>query len=238
MFLSVFIPIIYKTPLEKYIEDYVVEYMTTKYGNGDFKVTRIKKHYKGGLWSPEVHIGYSVKVKTSYIDEIITVSIDGTTKEEFEIEYDTLIFTYHKVDGEYDYVTNLQEYLMTEKLKIVENEYKKQFDIDMKFECYYEVSDDYGHLPSTNDLINLCKINTQNINITINDNVETKDELDYLKRLAKYSINYFNTDEIIKINYTLNNKTGYIKITNYIVTIKLDDLESTYYKEEIKNFTN
>ena len=227
------IPIIHRTEIEKYVESYAIKYMETKYGDGNFRTINITKSYSGGLWSPEKQNVYNVKMKTSYTDEIVNVSIYGTTPEEIKISQDSLILTCYKIDGEYDNATNLQKYLASEKSKIVENEYKKQFNIDINLKCNYKISNDYGHLPTMDELVNLCQINMNNINITINDYIESKDELDYLKRLAKYSINYFNNEETVKINYTLNNKTGYIEIINNIVIIKIDGKTIIFTKDKI-----
>ena len=125
--------------------------------------------------------------------------IDGTTKDTIEISYDSLIYDYHKVDD----VGDFQDYLMGKKIKILEDEYKKYFDVDIDFNCYYKVSDDYGHIPSIDELVELCSVDTDHINIKVNDYVEKKNELDYLKRLAKHSMNYFS-DEEVNIYYTLN----------------------------------
>lgn len=235
MFSIAYMPKIFKTEIEKYIEDYVIKYMTTKYGDGDFKVINIAKEYTGGFSGESEELsGYYVKIKTSYTDEIIGMFIDGTTKETIEISYDSLILDYHKVDD----IVDFQNYLMDKKIKILEDEYKKYFDVDIDFVCYYEVPDDYGHIPSIDELVELCPVHTDHINIKVNDYVEKKNELDYLKRLAKYSMNYFNAEEEVNIYYTLNYRNGLIKINYSTITTKIDDEEKIYSKEDIQNYTN
>ena len=235
MFLIAYMPKMFKTEMEKYIEGYVTKYMTTKYGDGDFKVINIAKDYTGGFFGElEEQSGYYVKMKTSYTDGIIGMFIDGTTKETIEISYDSLILDYHRVDDFFDFQNNL----MDKKIKILDDGYKKYFDVDIDFDCYYKVPDDYGHIPSIDELVELCSIDTEHINIKVNDYVEKKNELDYLKRLAKYSMNYFNAEEEVNIYYTLNYRNGFIKINYSTITIKLDDEEKIYSKEDIQNYTN
>ena len=235
MFLIAYMPKMFKTETEKYIEDYVIKYMTTKYGDGNFKVIIIAKDYTGGFFGEtEEQSGYYVKMKTSYTDEIVGMFIDGTTKETIEISYDSLILDYHKVDD----IVDFQNYLMDKKIIILEEEYKKHFDVDIDFDCYYKVPNDYGHIPSIDELVELCPVNTDYINIKVNDYVEKRNELDYLKRLAKYSIDYFNVEDEVNIYYTLNYRNGFIKINNSTITIKIDDEEKIYSKEDIQNYTN
>ena len=234
MFLIAYMPKMFKTETEKYIEDYVIKYMATKYGDGNFKVINIAKEYTGGFFGKsEEQSGYYVKIKTSYTNKIIGMFIDGTTKETIEISYDSLIYDYYKVDDVYDF----QNYLMSKKIKILEDEYKKYFDIDIDFDCYYKVPDDYGHIPSIDELVELCPVDTEHISIKVNDYVEKKNELDYLKRLAKYSMNYFNAEEEVNIYYTLNYGNGFIKIKYGTITMKINDEEKIYSKEDIQNYT-
>lgn len=47
--LIAYMPKMFKTETEQYIEDYVIKYMTTKYGEGKFKVINIAKEYTGGF---------------------------------------------------------------------------------------------------------------------------------------------------------------------------------------------
>ena len=89
--------------------------------------------------------------------------------------------------------------MLMEKIKILEDEYKKYFDVDIDFDCYYKVPDDYGHIPSVDELVELCPVDTNHISINVNDYVEKENQLDYLNRLAKYSMNYFNNDDLISI---------------------------------------
>lgn len=231
-------PKLFKSELEKYIEDYVVEYMTKKYGDGNFKVLNIAKNYSGGLWEPEVHSGYYVKIKNSYTNNIISMFIDGTTKETIKVSYDGLLLDYYeKIDEDYGDITYFQEDLMNRKIKIVEDAYQKQFNVDIDFSCYYKIPDNYGHIPSIDELVELCPVNTDHISVTVNDHVEKKNELDYLKRLAKYSMNYFKDEEEVNIYYTLNYRNGFIKINYSTITIKLDNEEKLFSKEEIENYT-
>lgn len=242
MFFVAYIPRIFKTEIEKYIEDYVVEYMTEKYGDGDFKVINIAKDYTGGFFGEtEKQKGYYVKIKTSYINEIIGMFIDGTTKETIEISYDSLILDYHKVDD----IVDFQDYLMNKKIKIVEDEYKKYFDVDIDFYCHYEVPDDYGHIPSIDELVELCSVNTNYINIDIKEkNLNFENKLEYLKMLALFSMKYFDTNEEINIYYTWNGaynwngKMDYIKINDDEVKIKINSRESVFKKEDIQNYIN
>jgi hypothetical protein len=60
---------------------------------------------------------------------------------------------------------------MDKKIKILEDEYKKYFDVDIDFVCYYEVPDDYGHIPSIDELVELCPVHTDHINIKVNEEV-------------------------------------------------------------------
>lgn len=227
------IPVIHKTEIEKYIETYVEDYMTKKYGNGNFKVVNIAKNYSGGLWEPEVHSGYYVKIKNSYTNGIISMFIDGTTKETIKVSSEFLLEDYHDEYEDYDYLT---DYIMNKKVKKVEESYQKEFNVDVDFSCYYKVPDDYGHIPSIDELVELCPVNTKHISITINDHVELKNEWDYIKRLAKYSLNYFNDKEEVNIYYTLNFRNGFIKINYSTVTIKVDKTEKIFSKEDIRNY--
>lgn len=227
------IPVIHKSEIEKYIETYVEDYMTKKYGNGNFKVVNIAKNYEGGLWEPEVHSGYYVKIKNSYTNGIISMFIDGTTKETIKVSSEFLLQDYHDEYEDYDYLT---DYIKSKKVKKVEEAYQKEFNVDVDFSCYYKVPDDYGHIPSIDELVELCPVNTKHISITINDHVELKNEWDYIKRLAKYSLNYFNDEEEVNIYYTLNFRNGFIKINYSTVTIKVDQTEKIFSKEDIRNY--
>ena len=227
------IPVIHKSKIEKYIETYVEDYMTKKYGNGNFKVVNIAKDYEGGLWEPEVHSGYYVKIKNSYTNGIISMFIDGTTKETIKVSSEFLLQDYHDEYEDYDYLT---DYIMSKKVKKVEEAYQKEFNVDVDFSCYYKVPDDYGHIPSIDELVELCPVNTKHISITINDHVELRNEWDYIKRLAKYSLNYFNDEEEVNIYYTLNFRNGFIKINYSTVTIKVDKTEKIFSKEDIRNY--
>ena len=53
------VPRIFKSDLEKYTEKYALDYMNNKYGDGDFKITNIKKSYKETLNSAE-WVGFDV----------------------------------------------------------------------------------------------------------------------------------------------------------------------------------
>lgn len=227
------IPVIHKSEIEKYIETYVEDYMTKKYGNGNFKVVNIAKNYSGGLWEPEVHSGYYVKIKNSYTNGIISMFIDGTTKETIKVSSEFLLEDYHDEYEDYDYLT---DYIMNKKVKKVEESYQKEFNVDVDFSCYYKVPDDYGHIPSIDELVELCPVDTKHISITINDHVELKNEWDYIKRLAKYSLNYFNDEEEVNIYYTLNFRNGFIKINYSTITIKVDKTEKIFSKEDIRNY--
>lgn len=206
--------------------------MTTKYGNGDFKIINIARKYDGGFGEKEYQSGYYVNIKTSYSNKIIGLFIEGTTEETMKISYDSLIYDYHNVNSAY----NFQNYLINQKIKKLEDKFKEHFDVDIDFYCYCEVPDDYGHIPSKDELVELCQINTNHVDIKINDYVEN--ELDYLKRLTKYSMNYFNNEEELNIYYTLNYKKGSIKINDNTITMKLDNETKIYSSEEIKNYIN
>ena len=59
----------------------------------------------------------------------------------------------------------------------VEKDFASKFDLDIKFSCYgYDVPENYGHVPSKEELINLINVDTSYINININDNLENSQQ--------------------------------------------------------------
>ena len=127
----------------------------------------------------------------------------------------------------------IHEYLTDKKIEKLEGEYMKYFDIDIDLNCYYRVPDDYGHIPSIDELVELCSVDTSYINIKVNDYIDKNNELDYFIRLAKYLLNYFVDEEEVNIYYKFDNKNGFIKINNNIITIKIGDEEKIYSMEYI-----
>lgn len=240
-FLLAYLPKFFKSDIEKYIENYVEEYMTNKYGNGNFKVLSVKKAYDGGLWEEEVHSGYYINIRTNYLDKPTFMFIDGITKETFEVSYDGLLLDYYeKIDKNYGDITFFRNHIMLLKNKEIEEVYQKKYglDVDFDIECYYDIPDNYGHIPSIDELVGLCPVKTDYIRVRIDDKVKIKDKLDYLKRFVKYSIDYFNIDEEAGIIYSFGNGGDeFIKISDGNVSIKLYGKENIFTREEIENYS-
>ena len=242
LFLCLNIPKIFKSDVEIYAEEYVLEYMNNKYGDeGNFKIYNIAKDYDSEgevIFEREEHTGFIVDLKTDYVPNIITVKLYGTTKDEFHVSYDDLFQEYYDVSGYEFYI--LKEEKKNEK---VEKDFKDNFNIniDAKVDIISsKIPDDYGKIPTMDEYIDLIKIDTENMDISILDKVEVENRLDYLKNLAQFSISYFGEEKNIKINFSFNRfyDKGIINVENNDVTININNEVTVYPKSEIMNLNN
>jgi len=230
--LTVIMPRINKTPLVSYVEKYTIDYMTKKYGDGDFKVLYTVKEYSGGLWEPEEWTGFYVRLSSSYVDQVIGVFVDGTTASELSISYDGLLYALYTSDY-------IFEELEEVKNARIEKDFNKYFNISIKLNFYsLEVPNGYGKIPTKEELVELKTPSTDFIKVVIREKVAEENRLDYLKKLAQFSINYFNTTYDIKIFYDwkVTNDYGasdYIKIIGNEVKIKYKTEEHLFTKDEI-----
>lgn len=229
---TVIMPRINKTPLVSYVEKYTADYMTKKYGDGDFKVLYTIKEYSGGLWEPEEWTGFYVRLSSSYVDQVIGVFVDGTTASELSISYDGLLSDLYTSDY-------IFEDLEQAKNARIEKDFNKYFNISIKLNFYsLKVPDGYGRVPTKEELVELKTPSTDFIEVVIREKVAEENRLDYLKKLAQFSINYFNTTDDIKIFYDwkVSNDYGesdYIKIIGNDVKIKYESEEYLFTKDEI-----
>ena len=250
MFSYFVVPRQFETEEQKNVKQYVLNYMNKKYGDGNFKVVNIKNTYHSNTISEWPHkYGFWVKIKSDYIPKKVTIKLKGTNKIETDSFIDDYIDTYYAdemknipidLDGtmysdweEYPsmyskeriYYLNFKKYLNEKKIDKVQNDFYEKFNVIMEIKCDYilriEVPEDLGHLPSKEELVDFCKLETDNINIKINENknLSTYEKSNYLERLANFAKEYFNTDDEIKMNYVWYEKSGIINIKDGKITI-------------------
>ena len=244
LFLCLNIPKIFKSDVEKYVEEYVLEYMNNKYGDeGNFKIYSIAKKYDSEeetyAFVSEEHTGFNVFLKSDYVSDLVTVNIVGTEKDDLLIYDDDLFETYHNV-SEYG-VFGFIKYKDEKKNEKVEKDFKEYFNVNARVDIISsEIPDDYGKIPTMDEYIDLIKIDTENIDISILDKVEVENRLDYLKKLPQFSISYFGEKDNIKINFVFNRfyPKGIINIENYDVTIYINEEVFVFSKTEIMNLKN
>ena len=230
------LPVFYKSDIEKYIEDSIIEYLESKYGDGDFKVKTISKEYSGGLFGEsEEFTGYTSYVKTSYLkNDYIYVSIDGIDKESITISYDSFIGDYY--DKDKDDTIYYFEYINGIKESRVKDEYKNRFNIDIDgYYHSYEVPFGFGRIPTEEELIDFTKIMETSIDLDLsNISVSIDDKFTYLYDITKFSIDYLELNSDFEIDIKWDNKRGYIKCENDVISISLDGDVKTYSRSEFK----
>lgn len=230
------LPVFYKNDIEKYIEESIINYLESKYGDGDFKVKTISKEYSGGLFGEsEEFIGYTSYVKTSYLkNDYIYVSIDGIDKESINISYDSFIGDYY--DKDKDDTIYYFEYIKDIKESRVKSEYKNRFNIDIDGYYYsYEVPFGFGRIPNEEELIDFTKIIETSIELDLSNNhMFVEDKFGYLYDITKFSIDYLELDSNFEIDVRWDSKKGYIKCENDVVSISLDEEVKTFSREEFK----
>ena len=244
------IPKQFETEEEKNAKQYVLNYMNNKYGDGNFKVVNIINSYHSNTFNEMPYRdGFWVTIKSDYIPEKVTIKLKGTKKIERDSFIDDYIDTYYademknipidldetmysnweKYPSTYSkeqiYYLNFKKFLAKQKIDKVQNDFYEKFNVIMKIKCDYylriEVPENFGHLPSKEELINFCKLETGNIEIKINENknLSTYEKSNYLSRLANFAKEYFDIDDEIKMNYTWWEESGIIKIKNGEITI-------------------
>ena len=233
IFGSLSIPRIYKSTLEKHVEQYTLNYMNNKYGNCSFKVTNVKKDYTGGFFGTvEKWDGFTIYLKSKFVPESITVFCDGITKDSLKITYDSLIPAYYQLD--YWEHQEFKKDLIKQKEDKINKDFASNFNLSINLiDASYDVPEDYGHIPSKEELVDLININLDYADITIKDKIKKDEQENYLKRLAGALIKYFDIQEEKYINYTWEDIIGYIKVENDIVTIKINNLKTEFAKKDI-----
>ena len=124
------IPRIFESDIEKYAKQYTLNYLNSKYGDGNFKVTSIVKDYHSESFGSDEWVGFVAVVKSKYIPRKMQVTLKGITESSLEVSYDGLITEYYNQDDYYDF----HKYLTTQKQIRVEKNFASKFNLNMRIE--------------------------------------------------------------------------------------------------------
>lgn len=229
--LSIFtaLPVFHKDDTEKYLEEYIIDYLESRYGDGDYKIKTLSKDYSGGLFGEtETFIGYVSYVKTSYLkDDYIYVNIEGISKENITVSYDSFVRSYYEENGR-DGETFVEGIRDAKETKIKE-EYKNRFNVSIDGYFHsYEVPAGFGGIPTEEELIKFTKIIDDSIRIDLSNNLFIADKFGYLFDITSFSISYLELNSDFEIDIKWDNLDGYVKREKELVKICLWDEIRTY----------
>lgn len=240
------IPNPFETEEEKIAKQNFLNYMNNRYGDRNFKVKDIAIKYQYSysftqLKPRKYKDGYSATIDSNNIPKKVELELDSTGRIVKDSLIDDYIDIYYaeemknipiNLEGTiYDetshnkYHLNLKKYLSEKKIAKVQNDFYEKFNVIMEIKCdkylRTEVPENFGHLPSKEELIDFCKLETDNIEIKINENknLSTYEKSNYLRELANFTKEYFNTDDEIKMNYIWWEESGTINIKDGKITI-------------------
>ena len=247
MFSYFVVPRQFETEEQKNVKQNFLNYMNNRYGDRNFKVKDIAIKYQYSysftqLMPRKIKVGYSATIDSNNIPKKVELELDTTgriVKDSLIDDYIDIYYAeemknipinlegtiYDEMSSYNKYHLNFKKYLSEKRIAKVQNDFYEKFNVIMKIKCDYylrtEVPEGLGHLPSKKELVDFCKLETDNINIKINENRNLSDyeKSNYLERLANFAKEYFNTDDEIKMNYVWYEKSGIINIKDGKITI-------------------
>ena len=174
VFIIIILPIITQQIISKIGEIKVINYLNNKYGNGNYEVVDFAEEYINvGMWDKSLS-GYFYDIKSDYMKDTFRVCIDDSFSyieddyflpvyysEKYQLPYNQN--SWHGFDEFEEYVINKikEKYSIdTNKLKISDlyNDYVRSYNMidgPTYNTGYYIVDENYGRIPSIDELIDL-----------------------------------------------------------------------------------
>ncbi len=197
------------------LNTYIVNYLDTKYGKGNFGVKKIGKTYSYNEFSPRKHNGYEATVFSSKLKKYnFEMTFYGANPWPINDAYENFVDTY--------YHETINEYMN----KI----FDLNFNIAFVIEEHY-IPNNYGHIPTMDELIDLKALIYTYVYIQYDDNNE--DELiEYIKNISIELINYLDISKDITYQIEGTGKNRFhcdVEFTKDTLKIKnYSNLKETY----------
>ena len=173
----------------------IIVILNEKYGDGDYEI--ISMDY--GIIVPRCGRnsikGYEFVISTSYLEEDFNISI---SEQVFAIWHDDFLDKYYY---EKQGINDLNEYLIAYKKEKLNGVLSEEFNATIRFDdawvqdFFLTWNKKYGMVPSIDELAEYVMLNDPTI--SINDNIETEEELlDYLVNLTKFFVTKISNENI------------------------------------------
>lgn len=200
---KIIVPQIVKSSERKNVTLFVENYLTEKYGEHKYEVTRISYEYDmTTLFDYSNHTGYCVYFEVYFESDIVSkswITINGLNPDDYKVEDDYFIESYYFADQDGIYKTMDNMKPKKEFETIILNELRDEFEPDVyKVECNISLNipENYGKIPTLEEL----KTNTNLYKVTsfyykVSNAIEDTNE--YKERLKAYIINKYNSNSDI-----------------------------------------
>lgn len=185
-----------RVEVKKYVEDY----LTMKYGDHNYKVTKISYEYDMDTFFDYSNpTGYWVYFKSDIISDDSWIIINGLNQSTYKVDNDSLVEDY--------YFPNMYGSDLIEKMNSIEpeeeleqkilNELQTEFDPDIcefkSFDIHLEIPENYGRIPTFKELetdISLYRISY--FKYEVSNSIKNTDK--YEEELKLYIKNKYNND--------------------------------------------
>ena len=165
----IIMPMIMNNKFLRYTEKYASDYLTNKYGVGNYKMVDIINEYENIGIIDKYLIGYNIEMKSDFMDDTFTIYVDDDFRK---VDEDNFLPVYYSKKYNLKYKNEYDEYDFSEFDNLLERLVKRKtngklndIDVSYVYELYHSydvIPTDEGRIPTISEIVDkLIEYNKQ-----------------------------------------------------------------------------